>query len=113
LECYFCSKILSMKEAKDCQSIQEIREVIDEIDYQILTSFALRNEYVEAIVKFKHDRHGIIAGERQKEVLHRRSKWAKEMGLDPEVIELIYKTLINSNIQKELEIFGNKEKTNI
>ena len=99
-----------MKEAKECQSIREIREVIDKIDYQILKSFALRNEYVEAIVKFKHDKHGIIAGERQVEVLQRRSKWAGELGLDPEVMKKIYKILIDTNIQKELEIFRNQEK---
>ena len=99
-----------MKYAKDCHNIQEIREAIDKIDYQILKSFAQRNEYVEAIVKFKHDKHGIIAGERQVEVLQRRSQWASELGLDPEVTKKIYKILIESNIQKELEIFGNKEK---
>lgn len=102
-----------MKEAKDCQSIQEIRDVIDEIDYEILTSYAKRNEYVEAIVKFKTDKHGIIAGERQLEVLQKRSDWAKQLGLDPELIKEIYKILINWNIQKELEIFGNKDKANI
>jgi len=75
--------------------------------------FAQRNEYVEAIVKFKHDQHGIIAGERQVEVLQRRSNWAVELGLDPEVIKKIYKILIDSNIQKELEIFRNKGKVKI
>ena len=98
-----------MKQAKDCQSIQEIREAIDEIDYHILKSFAQRNEYVEAIVKFKYDRQGIIAGERQAEVLQRRSEWARELGLDPGVMKKIYKIMIDSNIQKELELFGKQE----
>src|ERR1035437_6866683 len=102
-----------MKEAKDCQNIQEVREAIDEIDYQILKSFALRNEYVEAIVKFKHDKDGIIAGERQIEVLQRRSQWANELGLNPGVMKKIYKILIDSNILEELEIFGNQEKVKI
>ena len=102
-----------MKEAKDCQSIGEVREAIDEIDYQILKSFSQRNEYVEAIVKFKHDKHGIIAGERQVEVLQRRSQWANELGLDPGTMKKIYKILIDSNIQKELEIFGNQDKAKI
>jgi len=102
-----------MKEAKDCQSIGEVREAIDEIDYQILKSFSQRNEYVEAIVKFKHDKHGIIAGERQVEVLQRRSLWADELGLDSGTMKKIYKILIDSNIQKEQEIFGNQEKAKI
>lgn len=102
-----------MKEAKDCQSIQEIRDVIDEIDYQILESFWKRLEYVKEIVKFKANEDGIVARERQLEVLQKRKEWAKEMGLNPELIGEIYKTLINWNIQKELEIFRNKETANI
>ncbi|HEX7585920.1 MAG TPA: chorismate mutase [Prolixibacteraceae bacterium] len=101
-----------MKEAKDCQSIQEIRDAIDEIDYQLLTVFAKRNEYVEAIVKFKTDKDGIVAMERQLEVLQKRSEWAKELGLDPDLIEEFFKTLINWNIQKELEIFGSNKTAN-
>lgn len=102
-----------MKEAKDCQSIQEIRDMIDEIDYQILTSFGKRDEYVKAIVKFKSGKDGIIAKERQVDVLQKRKKWAKQFGLDPELFKEIYKTLINWNIKKELEIFRSKKKANI
>ena len=74
------SKLMIMKEAKDCQSLQEIREMIDEIDYQILASFGRRHGYVNAIVKFKSDKDGIIAQERQVEALQKRKEWAKEFG---------------------------------
>jgi isochorismate pyruvate lyase len=102
-----------MKDAKDCRNIEEIRDMIDKIDYQILASFGKRYEYVKEIVKFKTDTDGIIAKERQLEVLEIRMKWAKEFGLDPKMIKEIYETLIYWNIQKELEIFRNKNKTNI
>lgn len=102
-----------MKKSGDCQSIQEIREIIDEIDCEILSSFGKRNEYVKAIVKFKSDKDEIIAAERQLEVLQKRKEWAKEFGLDPDLIEKIYKILINWNIQQEMEIFRSKEKANI
>lgn len=87
--------------------------MIDKIDYQILASFGKRYEYVKEIVKFKTDPDGIVAKERQLEVLEKRMKWAKEFGLDPKMIKEIYETLISWNIQKELEIFRNKKKTNI
>ncbi|MDP2336309.1 MAG: chorismate mutase [Bacteroidota bacterium] len=102
-----------MKEAKNCQTIQEIRAGIDEIDQQILAFFGKRMEYVREIVKFKSDENGIIAKERQLEVLQKRKEWAKEFNLDPELFEEIYKVLINWNIQKELELFRSEEKTNI
>jgi isochorismate pyruvate lyase len=102
-----------MKKATDCQSIQEIREVIDEIDHQILVSFAKRSEYVKAVVKFKTDQAGIIARECQLELIQKRKEWANELGLDQEPIETIYKTLINWNVNIELEIFRSKETQNI
>lgn len=102
-----------MKEAKQCQNIEEIREIIDQIDYQIFELFGKRFEYVKAIVKFKSDQEEIVARDRQLEVLQKRKEWANEFGLDPELFEEIYKTLINWNVQKELELFRRKEKTNI
>ena len=98
-----------MKEAKDCQNIREVREIIDEIDYQILEFFGKRLKCVEAIVKFKTDTESIVARDRQVEVLQKRSEWAKEFGLDPDLITEIYLKLINWNIQKELELFKNNE----
>jgi chorismate mutase-like protein len=99
-----------MKEVKDCRSVQEIRNSIDEIDYQILTYFEKRLEYVKAIVKFKSDQEEIVARERQLEVFQKRREWAKELGLDPDLFEEIYKILINWNVRKEMEIFRNREK---
>jgi isochorismate pyruvate lyase len=102
-----------MKGAKDCQDIQEIRANIDKVDYEILASFGKRLEYVKEIVKFKTDQDEIIARQRQLEVFQKRREWASEFGLDPELFEEIYKMLINWNVQKELEIFSSKGKTNI
>lgn len=102
-----------MNEAKDCRDIREIREAIDEIDYQILASFGKRQEYVKEIVKFKTDPNGIVARDRQLELLQKRREWAAESGLDADLFEEIYKMLINWNVQKELELFKKMENTTI
>jgi chorismate mutase len=60
-----------MKEAKACENIHEIRECIDEIDEQILISFGKRMEYVKEIVKFKTDADGIVARDRQLQLLQK------------------------------------------
>ncbi|HZL11142.1 MAG TPA: chorismate mutase [Prolixibacteraceae bacterium] len=101
-----------MKDVSDCQNIREIRAAIDEIDHLILVSLAKRHKYVKAVVKFKTDQAGIIDRERQLEVLQKRKEWAMELGLDPELIVSIYETLIDWNVNKELEIFRNKETPN-
>ena len=38
---------------KACESILQIRDAIDEIDQEIIQLFALRDDYVREIVKFK------------------------------------------------------------
>ena len=91
-----------MKEPGDFNNIKEIRDTIDEIDYQILKLFGDRNRCVEKIINFKSDKEGVVAKKRQEEVLELRRKWAEEFNIDPDLFEKIYIILINSNIEKQL-----------
>ena len=98
-----------MKDPKDLKNIQEIRDSIDEIDFQILKLFGDRNRCVEEIVKFKKNKAGVIAKQRQSELLALRRKWAIDFNLNPDLFEKIFRLLINNNIQKELEILERQE----
>ena len=92
-------------EPQSCNNIQEIRDAIDAIDLEILQLFALRHDYVKEIVKFKSsDEEGIIARERKELVLKQRKEWATEKGLDGELIEKVFRMLIDKNIEIQLEI---------
>jgi isochorismate pyruvate lyase len=93
-----------MKNPQNCKCIEEIREAIDGIDYQIMKLFGQRYEFVKQIVKFKSDEASVIAESRQDEVIAQRRAWAIEQDMNPDLFEKIYKTLIHSNVQKELEI---------
>ena len=93
-----------MKTPADCQNITEIRNEIDHIDRSILELLSHRQEFVEAIVKFKTDQDSVIAHERQMEVYAKRRQWATELGLDPDFIEKIFKQLVHHNIEKELRL---------
>jgi len=97
-----------MKDLKDFKDIREIREFIDKIDFQILELFANRNRYTEEIINFKTNRTGVIARERQRELLASRRKWAEDLNLNPDLFEKIFKLLIKSNIKKQLEILDKK-----
>ena len=96
-----------MKNPESCKSIEEIREEIDGIDYQILKLFSERYEFVKEIVKFKTDEASVIAENRQKEVIAKRREWAEELGLNPDLFEDIFWTLIHYNVRKELELLKN------
>jgi len=93
-----------MKNLENCKNIEEIRDAIDGIDYQIMKLFSERYEFVKEIVKFKTDEASVIAENRQKEVIEKRREWAVELGLNPDLFEDIFWTLMRYNVQKELEI---------
>lgn len=101
-----------MKVPKDFKNIQEIRDSIDEIDFNILKLFGDRNRCVEEIINFKTDKAAVIAKKRQGELLALRRKWAEEFNLNPDLFEKIFKMLINSNIQKQMERLNQKENNN-
>ena len=97
-----------MKNPEDYASIEEIRDAIDEIDYQIMKLFGERYDFVKEIVKFKTDEASVIAESRQEEVIAQRRAWAIELDLNPDLFEKIFWTLIRFNVQKELEILRNQ-----
>ncbi|MDD2306300.1 MAG: chorismate mutase [Prolixibacteraceae bacterium] len=96
-----------MKNPESCKNIEEVREAIDEIDYQIMKLFSQRYDFVKEIVKFKTDEASVIAESRQKEVIEKRREWAVELGLNPDLFEDIFWTLMRYNVTKELEILKN------
>jgi isochorismate pyruvate lyase len=98
----------SVKNPKACESIGEIREALDQIDMEIIQLLTDRHQYVKEIVKFKSSDDGIVAKERQALVFDQRKAWALECGLDPELIEDIFRLLIEKNIQMQFDI-KNKE----
>lgn len=94
-----------MKLPENCKNIQEIREAIDSLDNEIIRLIGQRFNYVKEIVKFKKkDRDSIVAKDRYDEVIENRRMLAVENGLNPDLIESIYRSLINHFINKEIEI---------
>ena len=93
-----------MKNPGDCTSIVEIREGIDLIDKQLIELIGKRFQYVKEIVKFKSNKEDVEAKPRYEEVLRIRKQWAKEQNLNPDVIETIYKTMIQYFIEEQLNI---------
>lgn len=93
---------------ENCKNIEEIRKGIDEIDLDILRLFSQRSLFVKEIVKYKTDEESVIAVPRQKEVIRKRREWAEELGLNPDLFEEIYWSLMNFNVKKELEILKEK-----
>jgi isochorismate pyruvate lyase len=98
-----------MKSAEDCKSIDEIRTAIDRIDQEIIALLGERYKYVKSIVRFKEPtEEGIIAKSRFDTVIASRRKMAEAKGLDPDIIEKLYRDLMCHFINEELKILNKK-----
>jgi isochorismate pyruvate lyase len=94
-----------VKPIKDCRNIEDIRKAIDELDEEIISLIGKRFQYVKEIVKFKKkNEESIVASERREAVIRSRRKLAVENGLDPDVVEELYRNLINHFIAEELRL---------
>jgi isochorismate pyruvate lyase len=100
---------MGFKDPKECQSLEEVRNEIDKIDEFIISLFTERHKYVEEIVRFKHDKDSVIAQERKDQVILQRKNWAAKNGLNADTFEKMYRLLVDSNIQHELELLKSKK----
>ena len=99
---------MELKNPKDCQSLEDVRDEIDKIDEHILSLFSERHKYVEEIVRFKNDKNAIIAQERKDKVILQRKEWAAQMRLNPDTFEKMYILLVESNIAHEMQLLKSK-----
>lgn len=87
----------------NCKDINEVRENIDRIDNQIVKLIAERSYYVKQAANFKKDSEDVKAPKRVEMVIEKVRRVAVENNLDPNIIEKVYRNMINSFINMELE----------
>ena len=89
----------------ECTNINEVRNEIDNIDLDLIKLLSNRFGYVREVVKYKENTNdGIEASDRRAAVIASRRKWAEEAGINPDVIENIYNTLIDYFITEEKKL---------
>jgi isochorismate pyruvate lyase len=91
-----------MKHPADCENLEDVREAIDALDREIIYLIGRRARYVEVAAHFKTDEESVRAPERQRTMLETRRRWAEENGLDPDVVENLYRTLLSYFIDQEM-----------
>ena len=86
-----------------CASLEDVRAEIDRIDREIIHLLGRRAQYVQAAARFKTSEQHVAAPDRQASMLRARREWAVEAGLDPDVIEDVYRRLVEYFIRCELD----------
>lgn len=91
----------------NCQSLEEVRQYIDQLDDQIVELIAARNGYVKQAANFKHSIEEIKANERMEAVMDRVRYKAMEFGVSPNLLTKLYKIMIDEMVEAEISEFQN------
>lgn len=98
----------SKRTPAECTSIEEVRAQIDRIDRAIVSAIAERRQYVQAIMRFKQTEADVQAPQRQQALLQARRCWAEEDGLNPDLVEALYRELVAHFVEEELETLARR-----
>ena len=85
------------------KSLQQAREKIDQIDVALIELIASRQFYVDQAARFKRTAQDVQAPERVEEVIKKVRAAAVEQGTDPDLVESIYREMIQHFIRRELK----------
>ena len=88
-----------------CSSLEEIRSNIDRIDNEIIKLIAERTDYVKQASFFKKDENGVKAPNRVEAVVQKARQKASEYGANPDIVETLYREMISSFINMEMDEF--------
>ncbi len=88
-----------------CRDLNEVRENIDRIDKQMIQLIAERTDYVMQASSFKKSEDGVRDPKRVESVIQKVRKLADEYGANPDMVEVLYREMIATFIQMELEAY--------
>ena len=98
-----------MIEPKDCETLAEVRTEIDRLDQSLINTISRRQKYVHAAARFKRSENDVHAPERQRQMMAARRLWAETEGVDPDLIESLFRTMVDHFVSAELTILSERE----
>lgn len=96
-----------MKKPSDCHTMQELRVEIDALDASLVQGFAQRSRYIDRAIALKIA-EGLPARieDRVEDVVAKVRATAGAEGLDPNLIDALWRRLIEWSIQREEVVLG-------
>lgn len=84
-----------------CRNMEEIRTQIDRMDRMIVPLLAERLNYVAQAAQFKPTRADVVVPWRIEDVVAKAKARAREVGMDEETVETVYRALVDAYIAHE------------
>ena len=98
--------VTAAKSPAECQSKDDVRAEIDRIDQALLALFAERHGYVTRMAEIKTDPHEAYDPVRIEAIITKVRTRSLDLDLDEDQAELIWRTLIDWNINYEKGIIA-------
>jgi chorismate mutase len=93
--------------------LEEMREQIDHLDEELFEILSARMKIVDQIGYYKKDNNvAIFQKNRWKEISETRANWAKNLGLNVEFTEELFKLIHENAIRRQAEILNEEKKKN-
>ncbi|UFS61428.1 chorismate mutase [Sulfurimonas sp. HSL-3221] len=87
---------------KECNSLAEVRDEIDQLDDQIVELIAKRNKYIKQAARFKNTIDEVKAPDRIDAVIQRLRRKALDLDLSPNLVADLYKLMIDEMVETEI-----------
>ncbi len=92
------------KNLTPCKNLEQVRQCIDDIDDRLLDLLSERSAYVRQVIRFKN-RDQIVDLPRIEQIIAAMRKGALQRDLDPDMVEGIWRMMIDRFIALEEKIF--------
>lgn len=86
---------------RECTSLDEVRSCIDDVDRRLVKLLAERRGYVLQASRFKKSDADVRAPARVEQVISKVRALASAEGVEPQVVEAIYRRMIEAFIELE------------
>ncbi|HEY4200106.1 MAG TPA: chorismate mutase [Devosiaceae bacterium] len=96
----------ALKSPAECTSKDDVRVEIDRVDQALINLFAERHRYVTKMAQIKTDPHEAYDPKRIEAVIGKVRSRAEVLDLDEDQAELIWRTLIDWNVNYEKGIIA-------
>jgi isochorismate pyruvate lyase len=98
--------VTALKQPAECETKEDVRAEIDRVDQALLALFAERHQYVTRMAEIKTDPHEARDPVRIEAIIEKLRTRSLALDLDEDQAELIWRTLIDWNINYEKGIIA-------
>ena len=97
-----------LKTPQTCGSMAELRQAIDTLDARLVALLAVRQAYIERAAQLKTGREQVRDPQRVEEVVAKVIAESRKAGLNVDIAEAVWRTLIEASIRHEFEAFDRR-----